>query len=173
MRRRMRRNMMKGNDWKNLSNDEVEFAIRLRILRFCWWSIGMSLFVVDLEFSVYIYFWQSLCFNDLLFLSSLDEVDSDVDVDSFSANGPNFNRDIATEGPPRIGNLTMDLSEWTEWFFKSLISINLHSSLQFQHYFQNNYLKVSLLSSHVSCVKIYYQIRFPSFCLQLILMNVC
>lgn len=45
--------------------------------------------------------------------SSLEEVDSDIDVDSFSApNGPNFNnRDIGAEGPPRLGNLTMDLSE--------------------------------------------------------------
>lgn len=49
--------------------------------------------------------------------SSRDEAeDSDIDVDSFAANGPtNFNnRDIGTEppvGPPRNGNLTMDLSE--------------------------------------------------------------
>ena len=42
---------------------------------------------------------------------SRDEAeDSDVDVDSFSTNGPNFNRDLAAEGPPRL-HLTMDLSE--------------------------------------------------------------
>ena len=34
----------------------------------------------------------------------------DSDLDSFTANGPNFNRDLG-EGPPRLANLTMDLSE--------------------------------------------------------------
>ncbi|KAI9558359.1 hypothetical protein GHT06_015112 [Daphnia sinensis] len=34
----------------------------------------------------------------------------DSDIDSFTANGPNFNRDLG-EGPPRLANLTMDLSE--------------------------------------------------------------
>ena len=43
---------------------------------------------------------------------SRDEAeDSDIDVDSFTANIPNFNRDLGTDGPPRLGNLTMDLSE--------------------------------------------------------------
>lgn len=41
---------------------------------------------------------------------SREAEDSDIDVDSFTANGPNFNRDLG-EGPPRLGNLTMDLSE--------------------------------------------------------------
>lgn len=50
--------------------------------------------------------------------SSRDEAeDSDIDVDSFTANGPpNFNnREQGVPEPgggtPRIGNLTMDLSE--------------------------------------------------------------
>ena len=34
----------------------------------------------------------------------------DSDIDSFTANGPNFNRDLG-EGPPRLATLTMDLSE--------------------------------------------------------------
>ncbi|XP_057380296.2 anaphase-promoting complex subunit 15B-like [Daphnia carinata] len=34
----------------------------------------------------------------------------DSDIDSFTVNGPNFNRDLG-EGPPRLANLTMDLSE--------------------------------------------------------------
>lgn len=38
------------------------------------------------------------------------EADDSDDVD-FSGNGPNFNRDSVTEAPPRLGNLTMDLSE--------------------------------------------------------------
>ena len=43
---------------------------------------------------------------------SRDEAeDSDIDVDSFTVNGPNFSRDMGADGPPRIGNLTMDLSE--------------------------------------------------------------
>jgi len=43
---------------------------------------------------------------------SRDEAeDSDIDVDSFTVNGPNFSRDMGGDGPPRLGNLTMDLSE--------------------------------------------------------------
>ena len=56
---------------------------------------------------------------------SRDEAeDSDIDVDSFTANGPNFSRDLGADGPPRLGNLTMDLSEWYDLIIVTIKTVD-------------------------------------------------